>query len=221
MIYKFYQTVRLPREVAEDRHSPKGIFIDRCITQILELASKHGEDVFSPPELVGSNKLAIFGNEKNSVIAKELIRATIIEIEDGTFDRNAMLDFAEAKFQDYAKEQKALEKTDKPITRRVDLTLAPHDMNRRQLTSYERLRDLFDGLNIQISSVENKPTCIELSSTDGKTLKTAFKMAQWAAKEISEGREITNNRMTQNFVTQSVETLGRDRAAPLIAMAVR
>lgn len=221
MNYKFYGTVRLPRDVAEDRYSPKGIFIDRCITQILDAASRFGEDVIIHPELEGSNKLVILGNEKNAIVAKELIRATIIEIEAGTLDRIAMTEFIEAKFAEYAASPKESDnKAAKPFKQRVDLIKSPHDMNRTQFTSYERLRDLFDGLGIQINSVENKPTFIELSSCDGKSLKVAFKMAQWAVKEIKSEREISNNQMIQNFTAKSIETLGRERATPFIERAL-
>ncbi len=221
MEYKYYSTVRLPRDVAVDRHSAKGIFIDRCITQILHTACSYGEDVIVYPELVGSNKLAILGNEKNSIVAKELIRATIIEIEAGTLDRFAMAEFIDAKFEEYASSQKITDKTPKPFTQRVDLTKAPHDMDRRQLKSYERLRDLFEGLNVAISGVENKPSFIELSSCDGKSLKVAFQMAQWAAKEISAEREISNNQLLQNFTARSIQTLGRERATSLLDMVMR
>ena len=213
--YKFVSPIRVPRSVLNEPASPQARLIARWAERIADMASNFGPDVelYQPDH--GFNRFTFCGNEGNTSIAANLFRKAVIEMCNDSFDAMETLDFAEAKFNEF----KRGPVTPKLPSCRVDLKVSPDDMDRKQRSSFENLSKLFGKIGVNIARVENRPTVIELSTDDHGTLKAAKLTAEWAAKSIDARHEITKNRLTQAFGTQSVQAVGRENGTRIAKLA--
>lgn len=216
--YRFFSQVRIPRKILEDDTAPEKFAIYRWADNISRLCSASGQYVTVYRPFEGSNRLLICGNHSNTQMAASLIRKTIIEICNGSFDGYETKQFIDQTLQDF--ENDKLKPAPKLPSCRIDFKVAVEDMNKRQKDSFDNMRSLFSNLDVEISHPENRPTEIELTSADKDALKSAKLTAEWVAKTISKEQKVTKNNLLQTFEDQAIQALGRDRGTRIAQLAL-
>lgn len=216
--YRFFSQVRIPRKILEDDTAPEKFAIYRWADNISRLCSGSGKHVTVYRPFENSNRLLICGNHPNTQMAASLIRKTVIEICNGSFDGYETKLFIDQTLQDF--ENDKLKAPPKLPSCRVDFKIAVTDMNKRQSDSFEKMRSLFSSLNVEISNPENCPTILELRSADKDALKSAKLTAEWISKTISREQKVTKNNLLQTFEDQAIQALGKDRGTRIAQLAL-
>ena len=216
--YQFFSQVRIPRKILEDDTAPEKFAIYRWADNIARLSSSGGRHVTVYRPFDGSNRLLICGNHPNTQIAASLIRKTVIEICNGSFDSYETKQFVDKALQDFENEK--IKAPPKLPSCRVDFKIAVADMNKRQISSFENMKTLFSSLDVEISNPEHCPTILELRSADKDALKSAKLTAVWVARTISKEQKVTKNNLLQTFEDQAIQALGRDRGTRMAQLAI-
>ena len=215
--YRFFSQVRIPRQILEDDTAPEKFAIYRWADNIARLSSSSGQHVTVYHPIEGSNRLLVCGNHPNTQIAASLIRKTVIEICNGSFDNYEAKQFIDLTLENFENEK--FKSQPRLPSCRIDFKVAIGDLNKRQKDSFENMRGLFENLDVEISYPENRPTEITLTSSDKDALKSAKLTAEWVAKTISKEQKVTKNNLLQTFEDQAIQALGRDRGTRMAQLA--